>query len=127
MTPSGLLLPKDKTIMNAEQIMFGVLIAGLLAFTGCGKKEPQIPAAYEIRGVKVDMPRLEQAFAGAGNDLQADVVQTASNIRYGQYVEALVSLDKLVNKPNLSDAQKKVVNEVIEEVKQLINKAGPSR
>jgi len=113
--------------MNAEQIMFGVLVAGLLAFTGCGKKEPQIPVAYEIKGVKVDMPKLEQAFAGAGNDLKIDVVQTASNIRYGQYVEALVSLDKLLNKPNLSDAQKKVVNEVIEEMKQVINKAGPSR
>src|SRR5712691_12731821 len=127
MTPWGLLLPKDKTIMNAEQIMFGVLVAGLLAFTGCGKNELKYKTAYEIRGVKVDMPKLEQAFAGAGNDLQAAVVQTTSNIRYGQYVEALVSLDKLVNNPSLNDAQKKVVNEVIEEMKQVINKAGPSR
>ena len=127
MTLLGLLSPIDKIVMNAEHIIFGVLVAGLLAFSGCGKKEPQTPAAYEIRGVKVDMPKLEQAFAGAGNDLQADVVQTTSNIRYGQYVEALVSLDKLVNNPSLNDAQKKVVNEVIEEMKQVINKAGPAR
>ena len=113
--------------MNAVQIKFGVLVAGLLAFTGCGKKAPQIPAAYEVSGVKVDMPKLQQAFAGADKDLQADVAWTEYNIRRGQYVEALTSLDKLVNNPNLNDAQKNAVNEVIEEMKQVINKAGPSR
>ena len=113
--------------MNAEQIIFGILVAGLLAFSGCGKKAPQIPAAYEVSGVKVDMPKLQQAFAGAGKDLQPDVAWTEYNIRRGQYVEALTSLDKLVNNPNLNDAQKNAVNEVIEEMKQVINKAGPSR
>ena len=83
--------------------------------------------AYEINGVKVDVPQLQQAFAGASAEIQADVNQTTVNLRYGMYEKSLMALDRLSSNPALNDTQKKVVNDLIEQMKQLIAKAGPSR
>jgi len=106
-----------------------VLIITVLLFVlaGCGKKQPAVQPAYEIKGVKVDVPKLQDAFAGAPPEIQADVNQTTLNLRYGMYEKSLMALDRLINNPALNDKQKKVVNDVIEEMKQLIAKAGPSR
>ena len=99
----------------------------LLCLAGCGKKQPVSPPAYEINGVKVDVPRLEDAFAGAPPEIQADVNQTTMGLRYGLYEKSLMALDRLINNPALNDTQKKVVNDLIEQMKQLIAKSGPSR
>ena len=104
-----------------------VLSVLLLGLAGCGKKKPVVQPPYEMSGVKVDVPKLQQAFVGAPPELQADVNQTALNLRYGMYEKSLQSLDRLINNPGLNDAQKKVVNDLIEQMKQLITKAGPSR
>ncbi len=98
-----------------------------LVLAGCGKKQPAIQPAYEINGVKVDVPKLQEAFASSPPEIQADVNQTTLNLRYGMYEKSLMALDRLINNPALNDNQKKVVNDVIEEMKQLIAKAGPSR
>jgi len=113
--------------MNAKKLLAIVLLASAVAFSGCGKKQPPVPPAAEISGVKVDVPKLRQALMGAAPEVQTDLNQVTSNLRYGQYEKALMSLDKLVNNPVLNDSQKKVVNEVIEQMKQVINKAGPTR
>ena len=68
-----------------------VLLAGLAA---CGKKQPAVSPPAEISGVKVDMPKLQAAFVGAPQELQTDVNQTASSLRYGQYEKALDPLHK---------------------------------
>ena len=99
----------------------------LLGFAGCGKKAPAVPQGLDIQGVKVDLPKLQMEFSSAAPELQTDVNQAASGLRYGQYEKALMSLDHLINNPALSEPQKKVVNEVIEQMKQLIAKAGPVR
>src|SRR5947209_4189494 len=112
--------------MRIRTLVVGFWAACLLVMVGCGKKQQATPPAYEVSGVKVDIPKLQQAFASASDDLKSEVNQMGSFIRYGQYINVLASLDKLANNPALSDDQKKVVNEVIEQVRQVINKAGPS-
>ncbi len=104
-----------------------LVVAVSLVLPGCGKKGPQSPSAYDVSGVKIDVPKFQQAFETAGDDVKAPATEAVSHIRYGQYAEALMSLDKLVNNPALSEPQKKVVNDVIEQLKQVISKAGPSR
>jgi len=103
------------------------VLSGLLLVGGCGKKQPTASPAYEINGVKVDVPKLQEAFAGSPPEIQADVNQTTRNLRYGMYEKSLMALDRLSTNPALNDTQKKVVNDVIEQMKQLIAKAGPSR
>jgi hypothetical protein len=98
----------------------------LFVFSGCGKKEPPHNAPYDIGGVKVDIPKLQQMFSTTP-DLQPPVNQAVSQLRYGRYLEAMKSLDQLANNPALNDSQKKAVNEVIEQMKQVINKLGESR
>jgi len=107
--------------------LYCCLILCALAFAGCGKKEPPTPPAYEISGVKVDMPKLQAAFAGAPPELTSDINTATSMVRYGQYEKAMQSLDKLSSNPALNDAQKKVVTDVLEQLKQVVMKAGPSR
>ena len=113
---------------KASLAAFGCLILGtlLVGLAGCGKKQ-QVQTSYEINGVKDDVPRLQDAFAGSPPELQADVNQTTLGLRYGMYEKSLMALDKLSNNPNLNDTQKKVVSDLIEQMKQLIAKGGPQR
>jgi hypothetical protein len=76
--------------MNTRNLAFAIMFAATLAFSGCGKKGPPAPSAYEINGVKVDMPALQAAFAGTQNpDLQAAINDVSSDLRYGQYMKAM--------------------------------------
>ena len=113
--------------MKTQDLLLGIVVTIALAFTGCGKKQVTAPSAYEVGGVNVDIPALQAAFVGASPDLQAAVNDTSSNLRYGQYEKALQSLDKVASDPNLTEPQKKLVAQVIEQLKQVINKAGPTR
>ena len=113
--------------MKIQNFPLGIALAVVVSFTGCGKKQPPAPSAFEVNGVKVDMPALQSAIVGASPDLQAAVNNASSDLRYGQYVKALESLDKVASDPNLTEPQKKLVAQVIEQLKQVIAKAGPSR
>jgi hypothetical protein len=95
-------------------------LAGGLALTGCGKKQPPAPAPG---GVTIDLPKLREAFATAGPDLQAALSEVNMGIRYGDYPRTFAALDKLANAPGITDAQKKIVGEVTEQMKALASKA----
>jgi hypothetical protein len=113
--------------MKTRNILSAAVIALTLSLTACGKKAASTPDAYEISGVKVSMPALQTAFVGANPDLTAAVNDVSSAIRYGQYMQAMQSLDKISTDPNLNDAQKKVVTEVLGQLKEVVSKAGASR
>jgi len=113
--------------MNAKTLLAIVLMASAAGFCGCGKKQPPAPPPAEISGIKVDVPKLRQALSGSAQEVQSDLNMFTSSLRYGQYEKALMGLDKLINNPALNDTQKKVVNDVIEQMKQVIAKAGPTR
>jgi hypothetical protein len=65
----------------------------------------------------VDIPKLQQAFAGTTPDLQAALSEVNMGVRYGEFPRAFAGLDKLANAPGITEAQKKIVGEVIEQVK----------
>jgi hypothetical protein len=98
------------------------LFVGVLALAGCGKKQP---AGFELKGVTVDLPKLESAFATASPDLQNIVPEVTMGVRYADYPRAFAALAKLDSAPGLTDAQKKAVAEVAEQIKQLSTKAPP--
>ncbi len=104
-----------------------VLAFGVLGTAGC-KKAPSGPSMdpIKIQDVNVDLPKLSAAFNNASPEAQSAVADVKSNIRYGLYVKALAGLDKLVNDPATSEEQKKMVNQVIEQLKQVIQKAPPT-
>jgi hypothetical protein len=113
--------------MKSVKLVAAVCI-GIIAFTGCSKKgPPATPPPYDVAGVKVDFPKLTDAFRGAAPELEALVAEASSSVRYGLNAKALESLDKLAATPTLTDPQKQAVNTVIEQMKQVVAKAGASR
>jgi hypothetical protein len=109
--------------MKTTNWILGFLAAGLLALCACSKQVPP-PEYAEIHGVKVELPKLEQAFSAGTPEQQASVAAVQSSVRYGKYEEGLMELDKLLNDPGTNEDQKKVVNALIEQMKQVFAKAG---
>ena len=107
-----------------KHILLVIAVAATVALSGAGcKKSSDVPAAAQINGVTVDMPKLNEAFANSSQELRSTVTQVGFNIRYTKYEDALMALDKLANDPNVTEDQKKVVNQLIDEVKKLANAA----
>lgn len=106
-----------------------MLALALVAFAGCSKSGGQGASgtAMDINGVKVDIPKLQSTLATVNNpDVQNNLQQVTFGIRYADYMKAMMSLDKLAADPNLNDAQKKVVTQVLEQMKQVVNKPPPN-
>jgi hypothetical protein len=101
--------------MKTTRYLFIVLMAGTLALVGCGKSTKET-AAPRQPGV-VDLGPLQTAFPDAAGDTKASLDKLRFAARYGQLEAELVELDKLIAVPNLTDPQKKAVNDVIEQVK----------
>jgi hypothetical protein len=95
--------------------LLAALLAGTLAFVGCGKSN-----TGTVQGTPppVDMPKFVQAFPTPTPDQQANLSKMQLAVRYGQYPEALVALDKLAQDASLTEPQKKAVNDLIEGLKQ---------
>ena len=110
---------------NTTKWMTVVLAAGLLSFAGCSKSE-KLPTSQEVGGVSVDLPKLQAAFANASPEMLNDVTQVSFGLRYGDYMKSLAALDKLVNNTGITEAQKKVVNDVIEQVKKVMAAQAPA-
>ena len=108
--------------MRTINLMLGVVAVTLLTAVGCSKSD-KTPPAPEMNGVTVDIPKLTQAFENATPELKRTVTSVGFNIRYGKYEDALMDLDKLANDTTVTEEQKKVVNQLIEEAKKLANAA----
>ncbi len=85
-----------------------------------------LPPAPEVNGVKVDLPKLQDSLTNGTPEQQSLVRNAMSGIRYGQYADSLMQLDKLSKDTTLNDQQKQALNQVIEQMKQVVAKA-PSR
>jgi hypothetical protein len=116
--------------MKLSTTVLGILMAlTLVAFAGC-KKKPlagNLGAPMQIEGIAVDLPKLQASInAGSNADLQAAVASVFQGIRYRQYEKALMDLDKLASDANLTEEQKKLTGEVLEQLKQVLAKAPPA-
>jgi acetate kinase len=112
--------------MRIKYVVLIALVGSLFALIGCGPSKQPGPQPMVINGVSVDIPKLQQAFQPAAPEAQNSLTKTVMSIRYGQYAEALAELDKLANTAGITDAQKKVVTDVIEQLKQVMAKAPAS-
>jgi|SRR5579862_5762791 len=108
--------------MKKINLVLGLLTAFFVVLAGCKKADQALPSP-KVNGVTVDLPKLTEAFTSSSQELRTLVTQVGFNIRYTKYEDALMVLDKLVNDPSLTEDQKKIVNTVIEQTKQLVNAA----
>ena len=77
----------------------------------------------EFEGVKVDTPRLMAQFLEASPQLQKPVNDAATKMRYKQYLQAMMELDQVLKSPELKDGQKKLIAQVIDQIKEVVAKA----
>ena len=105
----------DTTPMKTNIYLVMILTAGVLALMGCGKSGDAKPGAVPP-GV-VDLGSLQQAFPEPTPEVTTTLNKLRFSVRYRQLQPALVELEKLSKLPNLTEPQKKAVNDVIEQVK----------
>jgi hypothetical protein len=99
-----------------------ILAAALLAEAGCGQAQ-KAPQPTMVNGVKVDLAKFQQAFTTAQPELQGNVTKVTMSIRYGLYADAVVAAEKVANSPGLTDEQKKVAGEILEQLKQAASRS----
>ena len=104
---------------------FALLAVCLVAFASCKKSDQSVAPNTEYYGVKVDWPKLDTEFASSDQELQNAASLAVRHIRYSQFPDALGDLERLSANPKLTDAQKKVVSDLLEQTKQAVAKAPP--
>jgi len=102
-----------------------IFSVALLAAAGCKKEQQQMGPPQEYYGVKLNWLQLNTAFTNASPEAQNDAYLAVRAFRYSQFPQAMLQLEKLANEPGLTDGQKSVVNELMEQTKQVVAKAPP--
>jgi len=114
--------------MKQAKWVVTVFLAGVVALAGCHKAKapPPAPVAFNAH---VDLAKLQETLStNTDAEVQACLTRIASGLRYGYDFEAvMVELDKLNQNTSLTEPQKKVIGEVIEQVKQVINQPKPGQ
>jgi hypothetical protein len=98
--------------------LFAALAGVCLLVAGCKKEE----AAPPVPQGGIDMPKLNEALSTASAEAKAALADVQFGIRYNDYPKALQALNKLAATSGLTDAQKKAINDMIEQVKTAIAK-----
>jgi hypothetical protein len=109
-------------------IVWGSFCLAFLVMLGACSKSTEgdkLPS-MEFEGVKVDTPQLMASFMDASPEFQKSVNDAVTNMRYKKYLEAMVGLDEVLKSPGLNDKQKKILAQVIAQLKEVVEKA-PSR
>jgi len=104
----------------------GFCLAFLVLLGACSKSsEADKQPPMEFEGVKVDVPRLMAEFVNAPQQLQKPVNDAVSKVRYRQYLQAMMGLDEVLKSPELNDKQKKLITQVLDQLKEVVAKAPP--
>ena len=94
------------------------LMAALL-LGGCGKSGGSAAPPPAASGTTLDIEKLQQAFPSATPEIQDDIRKVKFASRYTQWKNAEEALDKLAAEPSLTDPQKQIVNDLMEQAKKL--------
>jgi hypothetical protein len=112
--------------MNQMNWVNAVVAMATLCLAGCHKSE-KMPDSEQISGVSIDMPKLQQTFAGNTNDqIRRLLIDASMGLRYGDYVKSMMALEQISSQPDITEAQKKVVADVLEQEKKLAGSAAPA-
>jgi hypothetical protein len=104
----------------------GVLVAAVIAsLSGCGKSEKATSTSGADVQV-IDATKLRPAFETAGADLKSLVNDTMMAIQGSDLVKALRNLDQLAANPAITADQKKVVTDLIEQLKKKLASTAPA-
>jgi len=97
-----------------------ILTVGVLALAGCGKPDKGPPPRQPGR---VDVTQLQEQFPNPTPEVSASIEKVRFACRYRTFDTAQAELDKLAQLPNITEPQKKALDEVVEQIKTAI-KAG---
>ena len=112
--------------MKMRVLGSGLCLAFLVLVGACGKSsESDKQPPMEFEGVKVDTPKLMAEFLPAPPELQKQVNDAVTKVRYKQYLEAMMGLDEVLKNPALNDKQKKLIGQVVNQLKELAAKSSP--
>ncbi len=95
-----------------------LLLPGACSNSGSSDKLPPM----QINGVNVDISQLTAEFSKASPELQNRVNQAVTNVRYTKYVDGMKDLDEVLNSPGLNDKQKKLLTQVIGQLREVVMK-----
>ena len=112
--------------MNMRFFLGSLCLAFLVSLGACSNSNDsdKLPP-MEFEGVKVDTPKLMNEFMEASPELQKQVNDAVTNVRYKQYLQAMMGLDEVLKNPALNDKQKKLLGQVIGQLKELVAKGPP--
>ena len=104
----------------------GLCLAFLVLLGACSKSsEADKLPPMEFEGVKVDTPRLMAEFVNASPELQRPVNEAVTKMRYRKYLDAMMELDEVLKNPGVNEKQKKLITQVIDQLKEALAKAPP--
>src|SRR6266581_2662225 len=112
--------------MRMRVVSGGFCLAFLVWLGACSKSsEADKLPPMEFEGVKVDTARLMAEFVDAPPQLQKPVNEAVTKVRYKQYLQAMMELDEVLKSPDLNDKQKKLIAQVMDQLKEVLAKAPP--
>jgi hypothetical protein len=106
----------------------GFGLALLLLPCACSKsgQSDKLPP-MQIEGVNVDIPKLSAEFMKAPPELSSRVSEGIMKVRMTQYLQGVVIFDEVLNNPKINDKQKKLLTQVIGQLKEVVSKAPGAR
>jgi hypothetical protein len=108
--------------MKTAYWMSGIVVAGLLAFAGCGKSDKTKPI---ISGETV-LQKFKEVFPAPTPEQQKNIFKVSQGIHYRRYPDALAALEGLDSDTSLTEPQKKAVADMRASIQQSITNAPPA-
>ena len=110
--------------MRMRVVWGGFCLALLLLPCACSNssQSDKLPP-MQIQGVNVDIPQLSAQFAEASPEIQSRVNEGIAKVRLNQYLQGMRVFDEVLNSPGLNDKQKKLLTQVLGQLKEVVAKA----
>jgi hypothetical protein len=106
----------------------GIVCAGLVALAAGGCKKAPPPTPVRGQGVRAALTKLEQSLAGNTNEpVRRAKSRIVLGVRYSQYDKAQEACEAIKADASVNDAQKKLVDDLIEELKAAAEKKAEAK